>query len=46
MIISHVFLNLQEEDNLSTVDKMAGPNASFIRRFRNSQNLVSQCQYH
>ncbi len=25
--------DLREEDNLSIVDKMAGPNVSFIRRF-------------
>ncbi len=27
------FLDLQAEDNLSIVDKMAGPNVSFIQRF-------------
>ncbi len=30
MIISHTYLDLQEEDNLSIVDKTAGPNVSFI----------------
>ncbi len=33
-IISHsnnTFLDLREEDNLSIVDKMAGPNVSFIQ---------------
>ncbi len=27
------FLDLRGEDNLSIVDKMAGPNVSFIQRF-------------
>ncbi len=34
MIISHsnsTFLDLREEDNLSIVDKTAGPNVSFIQ---------------
>ncbi len=36
IIISHsnnTFLDLREEDNLSIVDKMAGPKVSFIPRF-------------
>ncbi len=28
---NNTFLDLQKEDNLSIVDKMAGPNVSFIR---------------
>ncbi len=29
----------KEEDNLSIVDKMAGPNVSFIQRFHEEDNL-------
>ncbi len=33
IVCNFTFLDLQEEDNLSIVDQIAGPNVSFIQRF-------------
>ena len=46
MIISHsnnTFLDLREEDSLSIVDKMAGPNVSYIRRCPLFAGVIARC---